>query len=454
MNRKRRRNLASRTGSKAAAESLGQAIGLQQQGQLDAAERLYRQILRQNPEQVDALHFLGVLAAQRGRYPEAVDLIRRALVLNPKYADACNNLGNVLAAMERLDEAAEAYRRAIDLAPGNASAHCNLGAMLRRTGRFAEAEVACRQAIALNPRLAEAHFNLAKALTALDRYEDAVAAYREAIRLRPGHVPAYRSLGMLLYRLGRGEEAADLYRLWLERDPANPVARHMLAAHSGCDVPLRAADDYVQKLFDGMADDFDSHLVNRLEYRAPELVARAVAAAAGEPKQSLAVLDAGCGTGLCGPLLRPYAAHLAGVDLSPRMVEKARAREDYHELVVAELNAFLRDRPAAYDLIVSADTLVYFGELETILTAAAGALRPNGWLVFTVERCADSEAPSGFHLDPSGRYSHSEPYLLRMLAQTGMTVGALEEVVLRMEGGQPVAGLLVSAHRPPVGGEI
>ncbi len=354
-------------------------------------------------------------------------------------------LGNVLAAMERFDEAAAAYRQAIELAPDNLGAHCNLGVMLRRSGQFEEAVAACRQALALDQRLPEVHLNLGKALVALERYEEAVTAHREAIRLRPGHASAYKSLGMLLYRLNRSEEAADLFRRWLEQDPANPVARHLLAAHSGRAAPARAADDYVQELFDGMADSFDDHL-RRLEYRAPELIARGVAAGLGAPVRSLAVLDAGCGTGLCGPLLRPYARWLTGVDLSPRMVERARARGDYDELAVAELTAFLVARPAAYDLIVSADTLVYFGDLRPVLTAAVAALRPKGWLAFTVERGEGGEAEE-FLLDRSGRYRHVEAYLRRELVRAGMAIETLETVDLRLEGGQPVAGFLVLARK-------
>lgn len=473
---KRRQHRAHPPGKRAAtldtAERLRRAIPLLQQGKLDEAEPLLRQILQQNPDHVDALHFLGVLVARRGHHQEGVDLIHRALALNPGYVDACNNLGNLLLAMERPDEAMAAYRRAIEIAPDHANAHANLGMALRRSGQIEEAIAALRQAIALEPRHANAHFHLGKALadqghyaeaiagiagelwidakTVADQghYEEAIAAYREAIGANPAHVSAYQSLGMLLYKLGRGPEATALYQQWLERDPHSSVARHMLAAHSGRDVPQRAADAYVQELFDGMADSFDEHL-HKLDYRAPKWIAQTVASVLGTPDRSLAVLDAGCGTGLCCPFLRPYARWLTGVDLSPRMVDRARARGGYDELVVAEMTAFLSERNQAYDLIVSADTLVYFGELKTICSAAAGALRPDGWLAFTVEQWADPAAEPGFHLEPSGRYSHAAPYLRRVLTGAGLTIASLDGVDLRLEGGHPVAGFLVAARKIP-----
>jgi len=425
MNRKQRRAQVSGKQPRAdsSSKALAEAIQLHRQGQLDAAETLYRQTLARNPRQIDALHFLGVLLSQRGRHSEGAESIRRALDIDPNYADAWNNLGNVRAGMDRWDEAAEAYQR------------------------FGEAAAAFQQAIVLAPSLIEAHFNLGKALSAKGRYDEAIAAYQEVIRLQPTHAMAYRSRGILLYRLERSDEAAAMFRDWLALDPANPVAKHMLAAHSKQDVPERAADNYVQQLFDGMADSFDDHL-HRLEYRAPELVAAAVVTRVGRPEAAFNVLDAGCGTGLCGPSLRPYARRLVGVDLSPRMVERARSRGDYDEVAIAELTAFLIDRPAAYDLIVSADTLVYFGQLEPVLTATAAALRPEGWLAFTVEQVAEQDAPAGFDLDSSGRYQHSEAYLRRVLAQVGLLVESLDGVMLRLEAGRYVNGFLVMARKP------
>ena len=129
----------------------------------------------------------------------------------------------------------------------------------------------------------------------------------------------------------------------------------MVAAASGRDVPARASDAYVQRTFDQFADSFDQ-VLQRLEYRAPQLLVDLVARVLGPGQGKLDVLDAGCGTGLCGALLKAWAHRLVGVDLSSKMVEKARLREVYDHLVVGELTAYLSTHAAAYDLVVSADT--------------------------------------------------------------------------------------------------
>lgn len=182
---------------------------------------------------------------------------------------------------------------------------------------------ALQQAIALNPDHVDAYFALGRLLSANDQPEAAIATLQEGLRRDPGKTDGYRQLGLLLYTLNRPEEAVACYRQWAEQSPEEPAARYMLAAVTGDNVPSRAADDYLQALFDGFADSFDQKL-QRLDYQAPELLATLVAAEWTTPDSTLQVLDAGCGTGLCGPLLRPYAHRLIGVDLSPGMLNKAR----------------------------------------------------------------------------------------------------------------------------------
>lgn len=425
-------------------DALRLATALHQQGRLSDAEALYRCLLDALPEHPGTLHFLGVLRHQLGHDEEGLSLIRRALQVDPSYADAHCNLGNVLKHLGRFEEAEGCYREVIRFDPGHAGAHNNLGVVLKVQGRLEEAETAYRRAIALDPENADAHHNLGNVLKRQGRLAEALGAYRHAIALNPRHADARKFLGLALRAAGRVEEAVAVFRDWASCEPANPVARHLFAACGGEDVPDRAPDAYVATVFDRLADSFDEHLAD-LEYRAPGLVAEAVRRAAPPPARALDVLDAGCGTGLCAPFLRPYARHLGGVDLSPGMLARARRLQDYDELSQAELTDFLGENPARYDLIVSADTLCYFGDLEAVFAAARRALRPGGLLVFTVER--QGEVTPGFRLEPHGRYTHGETYVRRMLSHTGLVIESAAGAVLRREAGEPVEGLVVTARR-------
>src|SRR4030095_14657345 len=165
--------------------------------------------------------------------------------------------------------------------------------------------------------------------------------------------------GSALYGWGRIDEAADVYRKWLSLEPDNPLTRHLLSACTGQEVPARASDDCVRNIFEGFADTFDQ-ILEGLQYRAPALVAQAAAEAVGAPEARLDILDAGCGTGLCGEHFKPFARRLVGVDLSLEMLKRAGVRKLYDDLLMGELTAFVGAAPAAWDLIVSAAQPGYF----------------------------------------------------------------------------------------------
>lgn len=390
------------------------AVAAHQAGDLGTARAVYERILRRRPGDADALNFLGMLECQQGNLKKGIQLLRHSLREAPSNPHAWINLGNALAQIRELEDATGAFEQAAELAPDLWQPWYNLGVLLRQTGRF----------------------------------EEALDCMKKALLANPDHNITYKRIGDLLARLGRMEEARQVYREWFEYNPSNPMARHMYAATSGEKIPQRAADDYVVELFDNFASSFDEVLEN-LGYQAPQLVAQAIERQLGAPgaAEPCDILDAGCGTGLCGPLLRPWARRLTGVDLSSGMVKKARARDAYDELVVRELCQFMNSRAEQFDVVLSADTLVYFGDLGGAMAAASRCLRTRGVLVFTVERFDTEDASATFRLETHGRYSHAKGYIRAVLAESGFEVVELDERVLRKELNQDVGGLLVVARR-------
>lgn len=419
------------------------ALAKQQAGHIQAAADHYRVILGLAPDFADALHYLGVAEHQLGRSQAAALLITRAVTLLPSYVDAHNNLGNVYKELGDLAKAEAAYRAALAIQPQFIQAHNNLGVALAKQERFEEAIASYQQALALNENFADAWHNLGNSLQKLSRLEEALTAYRRAIELAPYTANAYESLGKALAISHRVDEALAVYKRWQALEPDNPVVEHMIAACIGEAEHSRASSDYVQQTFDGFADSFDAVLA-RLDYRAPALTGALVAELLGEPAATRQVLDAGCGTGLCAAYLKPYAATLVGMDLSQGMLDKAALRKTYDRLEHAELTAYLNAHRAQFDLIVSADTLCYFGVLQEALGAAAKALRPGGHLIFTVEE-RDSDSSPGYSLQVHGRYSHSAGYVRGLLEGEGLCIKALQQVILRSENDVPVRGLLFAA---------
>ena len=392
--------------------TLQQSIAAHQAGRLEEAAAGYRQILGICPEDPDALHFLGLLQFQRGDAQAALQLIGQSLRSAPDNPHAWNNFANMLTVAGHSSDAQKAYRRVISLAPDSAEAYYNLALSLRDDGEPGQV----------------VHF------------------LQQAIVRSPNFFRAYETLAMLCYRLGDTGGAAETYRVWSLRDPDNAKARHMAAATSGANVPPRAADEYVRLVFDSVAQGFDRNLKN-LGYRAPELVATALAEHAETRGAPLAVLDAGCGTGLCGPLVRRLCSSLVGVDLSPQMLELARERGSYDDLVVGELCGFMDSRANTFDAIVSADTLVYFGAIDNALAAANNALRPGGVFIATFE-ALPGEGAEGYRIEIHGRYAHRESYVRQSLVEAGFERIQLTRQTLRQERLQDVIGYVAVASKP------
>ncbi len=363
---------------------------------------------------------------------------------DPAGLDTLYRRAKTLLEQEAFDAAATTYRAILALDSEQPRAHNNLGTALEALGD-ADAALACyRRALELDPEAALLHYNVGHALQSCGRIDDCLYPSRHVIALRTGYPAACFNLSHALLDLGRRAEALEVVEHWLETGPLDERARHLYAALGGSDIPARASDGFVRAVFDRMAPGFDCALA-ALDYRAPRLVAAALSKhLAGAPQ--LDILDAGCGTGLVGVELRGSARRLVGVDLSEGMLAQAAARELYDELIAAELGGHLATTPNAWDAIVCADTLVYFGALEAILAAAAGALRPGGWLVFTVESLSDADLD--YRLNSTGRYSHHARHVAAAAAAADLEVLTLEAEALRRESGAPVAGLVVCARRP------
>ena len=431
-------------------EALENALHHHAEGDFASAVKLYGEISPHSPSFHEGQYYLGIALHHLGQHARAVDILRACVAANDGRVDWANKLGNILNAQSRFDEAAEVFEQAIAKSPGQALLWINLGATQERLDNFSGSERAYQTAISLQPQSQEA-YRLLSALYAGQKMElEAVRAYCAGYVVAPRETTTPYLLGKAYYVLGRLDEAASVYRAWKEAEPDNPVPAHLFAACSPQDgddaIPDRCSDSYVNVTFDEYADHFEGKL-NQLDYRGPEYLERLMAQHF-EVEVGLTVLDAGCGTGLCAPVLRPYAQSLIGVDLSGSMLEVADRRGLYQSLHKAEIGAFLRDpanAPQTYDLIACMDTLIYFGAIDAIFEQFAASIKRGGWLIFTSEICAENSRV--YQLNPSGRYSHAVSYLRKVMEDCGFDCLVLEHQDLRTELQIPVRGVIVLAQK-------
>jgi predicted TPR repeat methyltransferase len=299
-----------------------------------------------------------------------------------------------------------------------------------------------RDPLACPDPLAARRYAFGQAAAAIGDWTAAEDLFRQTLELAPAWAPAWFAIADVREKRRDRAGAAEFYRAALAADPGDALgAGPRLALLERRQIAALPAP-YVARLFDDYAPRFDRHLTEKLGYRGPEVILAALDEAAPGRRFSLG-LDLGCGSGLMGRALRARVGRLVGVDLSERMVAKAREAGVYDELSVGDLVAFLHGRTAGEaDLAVAADALVYLGDLRSVCAAAAAALAQGGLFVFTLER---GEAP--FALGWSLRFQHSEEHVREAVAGAGLRLVALKTAATRTEGGADAPGWLAAAAR-------
>ncbi len=293
-----------------------------------------------------------------------------------------------------------------------------------------------------NP-LAERRYAYAQAAARDGDFAAAAEVLEQTLELDPRWAAAWFALGESRQQFGDFLRAREAFAEALRLDPSDAQGASVRIAALDETAPKALPAAYVARLFDDYAPRFDEHLTRQLNYRGPQFVVTALDAAA-PGRRFLRALDLGCGSGLMAAALRSRADAIAGVDLSPGMIERARRTKLYDALAVGDIVAFLAAEPEAHaDLVVAADVFVYLGDLAPVFAAIARALQPDGLAAFTVE----AEAGQNFGLGATLRYRHSRCYVERTLHSAGLAPLSIGGVSTRTEAGTPVPGLIVVARR-------
>jgi predicted TPR repeat methyltransferase len=420
-----------------------------QAGRARVAESRFQSVIAEFPEAADAYFQLAILRYDDQDLQGAVQYFQSYLKLEPNVAEVHFNVGTLLTALKRSREAIVAFQHALRLQPDLAEAHNNLGILYRDLGELTQAEQHFREAIEINPKFVAAVVNLGTTLTRQRAGEETLEVCRKACELNPELPEAHLALGLALEQEGRSEEAEHVLAEAARLRPDSVIWRYHLAAARGLAPPAAAPEEYVANLFDAYAPRFDEHLLGRLQYRTPERIASAIRDCVD--RRSASALDLGCGTGLCGEVIRSMVDRLEGIDLSAGMIEQASQRGCYDDLVVSGISDFLEAKSDEYDLIVSSDVFIYIGDLTGTFARVAKALRPGGHFVFSVEaadEASDSLTPDiGYRLNSTRRYSHSLNYLQRLANEHRLIERHVVKEVLRIQAGEDVFGWIVALQK-------
>jgi predicted TPR repeat methyltransferase len=296
--------------------------------------------------------------------------------------------------------------------------------------------------------IADGHYRSALERIARGDLVGAADILARTVELAPAFATAWFALGAIRDNLGNRAGAIAAWQKAREADPDDyHGARLQLARLGAGDGTPAMTATYVRRLFDQQAANFDETLMERLNYRGPEILLEAVRGFAKLRLHIGSMLDLGCGTGLGGAAFRPHVDWLVGVDLSPAMITKAREKGLYDRLAVDDLRHFLdaeTDAHALYHLILAADVLVYVNDLAPVMASAARVLAPDRSLAFTVE----THPGDGVVLQPTLRYAHGQAHVRAAIASAGLELLGMSHASTRTENGAAVAGLVVVASKP------
>jgi predicted TPR repeat methyltransferase len=295
--------------------------------------------------------------------------------------------------------------------------------------------------------IADRRFEFARDLQLKGDLVAAADLLLQATELAPNFVSAWFTLGELREQLGQRDEAVAAFRRARAADPDDRHGASLRLMRLGAEQVASMPQAYVQTLFDQYAPRFEAALVDDLGYRGPALLFRAVLAvraSARKPAFFKRAIDLGCGTGLAATAFAKEVDRFIGIDLSARMIERARASGLYAELEVADMVEGLRGKPdASADLILAADAMVYVSDLAPVLCEVTRVLVAGGLLAFTVE----THGGDGVMIGTGLRYAHAEAYVRARLAVAGLKLLQCEDLSARNEDNVPAPGLVVVATR-------
>ncbi|MBT9464303.1 tetratricopeptide repeat protein [Hydrogenophaga sp.] len=388
-------------------------------------------------EQAKALFVEGNALFEAGRLQDAAARYQAALALVPGRPSILANLGVTQCRLSQWPEAVDTLTQATTVDPTNRDAWVALGLSHEALSHWGEAALALQHGIRLGANTGQLWLSLAMCRMRLQQPVEALHALDQAVAIEPTLGEAWSQRGSLMRDTGRHTEAARSYEQALAHGADETLNRFYLSSVQGGAAPAHPPALYVEALFDEYADDFQSHLVEQLNYQAHTTL---LAPLRTSGQRFERVLDLGCGTGLCGRLIQAQAGAVEGVDLSGAMVAQAQASGAYRRVVHGDLLAFLRESTEPVDLVIAADVFIYVGALDAVFEAVRERLQPGGCFAFSVELSTDG---SELKLLPSLRYAHSPAYIDRLAALSGFRVRQTWQAPLREDQRQPVMGLYV-----------
>ncbi|MDR3514868.1 MAG: tetratricopeptide repeat protein [Azospirillaceae bacterium] len=394
--------------------------------------------IKADPNQVQPWVTRSLIYQEQGEVALALGNVGAAVCITPENPALLNMMGKLLQKSGRYKEAMLCHHEAIKRAPDDAEYYYQLGLAMEHEEAIDAARELFEATLARDPDHTGAYVGLCGVYYRQKRDQDCIALAEQAKSRSRSNAAILALAGSAYARQGQRTEAATAFRMALATAPNDGYCHHRLAALEGWMTP-RAPAEFVRRVFDALANDYDTTVTGTTPYTLPQTVAEIAGRHLSTPVA--AAIDLGAGTGLIGVAIRPLTEQLHGVDLSPRMIAKLNDRKLYDTVATMDALEALAADGERCGLITAIGVLPYLGDLSTLIAAAAKRLAPGGLLIVTIE----TQEGTGYALRPSGRFVHNLAYIEKIAAAHGLTI--VEKAVASLpvpEGDGPVAGMILA----------
>ena len=400
------------------------------------AEEYFQRVIKLNSDHVGALFQLAQLYHANKAYLKAQPLYQKILNLQPNDPECLNKLGLILLEQDQFDQGLNYLEQALKIDQSIDDIHHNLACCYLHKKNYQDALTHWLKHLKINKDL-DTYYNVGVCYLYLGRYDDCTDQLFHVIKEDPKHYQSLINLGAAFLQKGQSAVACEYYKRAQELQPTESIA-YILSALEQSQSPHLAPEDYISGLFDNYAYHYDNHLCDVLSYKLPERLKRLMTEQLNVNKNSQAILDLGCGTGLAGKAVSEFSQTLVGIDLSKNMLSEAKKKNIYQKLICANILKLQDDLARKYDVVICADTLPYFGNLNDLFSIAQQYLKKKGHWIISIE----SDYADDYKLTESARYTHSPKYIERCATKYNFSVSHSENIHLRTQQKTLIEGMI------------
>ncbi len=406
---------------------------------LEDAATYFQLAINAQPDYIDAYYNIALALIKLDQASQAIAALETILELSPDHAASLFQLGRLLMVQGNDASAIDYFKRLDQLHPHHFETQANLAACYLRHGLLDYAETHYAKAHALHPHDVDILFNLGVIAAQKNNWQQAIGYYQQAINIDNDYYAAHNNISVAYLALNKRELALQHFQDVLRLLPQDEAVKHTIDILKQEKNITTSPPAYIKALFDSYAAHYDAHLIKTLNYSVPSLIYNAfLRHCHGNDVHT--ILDLGCGTGLCAEMFKQDVSFkitsMTGVDLSQKMLDLAAQKKIYDHLRCMDIVEYVAQDNNHYDLVIAGDVFVYHGSLAVIFAGVAKLLKKNGLFIFTTET---TDLPD-YQLGLTGRFAHHPSYIKQLAEETGFAVLACDQVTLRRDGDENVAG--------------